>query len=236
MNTIIFVAEIIVVFSLVLAANKLFGKAGLIAWVGVASVFANIQVAKCIDVVGLSATVGNVLFASTFLATDILSEYYGKEHAKQAVYVGLFSVLSYLVCSQILIAYQPNGLDMVDGAMKTLFGLAPRVCIASVSMYFCANMADVYLFNKLKDKMGGKKLWLRNNVSTIICNCAENFFFFIIAFAGIYSIKDLVIMAVTSSAIETIVAVCDTPFVYLAKGLKHGEKLEGENRESLQRS
>ena len=230
MNNVLLVAEMIAVFSLVLVAERLLGKAGLIAWVGIASVIANIQVTKCIDVIGLSATVGNVMFASTFLATDVLSECYGKQYAKKAVYVGLFSVIVYLITSQIMLAYEPNSLDVVDSSMQNLFGLAPRVCVASVSMYFFANLLDVYIFNKLKDKMDGKHLWFRNNISTIICNCSENFFFFVIAFGGVFEFNELIVMALTSSAIETIIAVCDTPFIYIAKGLHNGKDGKTDNR------
>lgn len=84
-------------------------------------------------------------------------------------------------------------------------------------MYFVANIADVLLYNKIKEKTGEKLMWLRNNVSTILCNCLENFFFIFFAFVGIYSMKDILIIALSTSVIEAIIGLCDTPFLYLAK-------------------
>ena len=104
--------------------------------------------------------------------------------------------------------------------MKTLFGLNLRISIASAVMYFISNMMDVVLFDKLKQKTNGKALWLRNNVSTILCNCLENFFFIGLAFWGIYDIKTILIIAGSTSVIEMIVAVMDTPFLYLSKKIK----------------
>lgn len=217
MNELLLFVEIVIVFSLVLVSKKLFGKSGLFVWIAIASIIANIQTAKNVELFGLNATLGTVMFASTFLATDILSECYGMKESKKGVFIGLFSVITFLICTQLMLIFEPNALDMVDGSMKTLFGLNARICIASVTMYFVANMVDVYLFDKLKKTFRDKNLWLRNNISTIICNGLENFLFVILAFAGVYSFKDVLIIGLTTTAIEIIVALCDTPFLYAAK-------------------
>ena len=218
MNEILLLIEIVGTFSIIVLANKLFGKAGLFAWMGIASILANIQVCKSVDLFGISGTLGNVMFASTFLATDILSECYGKKDAKKGVYIGLFAIGVYLACTQLSLVYRPNTLDTVQTSMLGLFKLAPRVCLSSVTMFFLANILDVHLYNKLKDKFKGNKMWLRNNISTVICNCLENFGFVLLAFGGIFPFKEVIAIAISTSLIEMLVALCDTPFLYLAKG------------------
>lgn len=121
---------------------------------------------------------------------------------------------------RIALIYTPSSIDYADEAMQTLFGLDLRIAISSTVMYFVANMLDVILFNKIKEKTNGKMLWFRNNVSTILCNCLENFFFIGFAFIGIYDIYTILTIALSTSLIEIIVAVCDTPFLYIAKKLK----------------
>ena len=76
MNVILLFVEIFCTFGALVLANRFFGKYGLLAWVPVASILANIMTAKTVDMFGLSSTMGTVLFASTFLATDILTENY----------------------------------------------------------------------------------------------------------------------------------------------------------------
>lgn len=216
MNVVLLIVEIVCTFAAVVAAGKFFGKAGLLAWVPIASILANIMTAKTIDVFGLSSTMGTVLFASTFLATDILTEKYGFNEAKKAVWMGMAGVLFYIVSSQIAIRYIPSMFDYAHDSMQVIFSLSLRISIASIIMYFISNMADVYIYNKLKTKMGGKYIWIRNNVSTILCNCLENFLFMFLAFWGTFDFHTILIMALSTSVIEMFAGVCDTPFLYLA--------------------
>ena len=220
MNEIILVAEVCIVFTLLLICHRFFKREGVIAWVAIATVLANIITAKNAMIFGLSTAIGTVMFASTFLATDILSECYTKEDAKKAVYIGLFSNVVLISATQIALRYVPSPFDYANEAMNTLFALNLRISLASAAMYFVANMADVYIFNKLKERMNGRALWLRNNVSTILCNCIENFGFIGLAFYGIYDAKTILVIAASTSVIELCVAIMDTPFLYIAKRLR----------------
>ena len=215
MNETLLFVEVLIIFSALLICYRLFGKTGAIAWVGLATVLANIITAKNVGIFGLSTAVGSVMFASTFLATDILAENHGAEDAMTAVYVGLFADVLLIVSTQIALRYIPSEYDYAHDSMETLFALNLRISLASMVMYFVANMGDVLLFTKLKER--GSKLWVRNNLSTILCNCAENFGFIWLAFVGIYDGKTILEIAVSTSIIEAIVAVCDTPFLYLAR-------------------
>lgn len=217
MNTLYLFIEIIACFAAVLLATKIFGKAGLIGWVGIASILANIITAKTSNILGLDAAQGTVLFASTFLATDILCEKYGKKAAKTAVLFGLFSSLTFILASQIALLYTPVEYDYAAPSMEVLFGLNLRITGASVLMYLIANLADITVFDKLKQMTGGRYLWIRNNVATILCNCLENFGFIFLAFLGVYDAGTCFEIAIATSIIEVVAAVCDTPFVYLGR-------------------
>lgn len=228
MNTVLFFVTVVATFGGLVIVSKLFGKEGIFAWLGLSVVVANILVGKCVDLFGLSATLGNVLFGSVFLATDILTENYGVETARKAVWVGVASEIVSLILIQIALAFTPNSLDMVNDSMQTVFGFYPRMTLASLSMFILSNQLDIFLFEKLKEKTNGKHLWLRNNVATGISQCIENFLLYVIAFAGIYSMGDLLEMTLTCCIIELIVAVCDTPFIYIATS-KGAKKIETVN-------
>ncbi len=219
MNIALGFVNILVTFSLVVLIEKLFKKEGLIVWVSIAAIIANLTVCKMIDVFNFTTSLGNVIFASTFLATDILSEKYSAKDAKKAVYLSIFSSITFIIISQLTLLFIPSSEDVVQEAMKTLFAINLRVSIASMGMFFIANMLDIYIYNKLKEKIPGK-LWLRNNVATISCNCIENYFFNTLAFIGIFSIPTIISIATTTTIIEIVIALCDTPFIYLSKKLK----------------
>lgn len=216
MNEIILIAEIVIVFTLLLLANRFFGEVGVTAWIAIASVLANVITAKNAAAFGVTFTLGSVMFASTFLATDILTERFGIRSARRGVMIGMFATITLIISTQIALLYTPSAIDYADGAMQTLFSMNLRISISSVIMYFIANMADVFLYERMKEATKGKAMWLRNNVSTILCNCLENFFFMFFAFYGLYGIKDVVVMALSTSVVEIIAGLCDTPFLYMA--------------------
>ena len=224
MNNLLFFVTALVTFSLLVFVSRKFGKDGIYAWIGMAVVVANVLVCKSVDLFSLSATLGNVLFGTVFLATDILTENYGVKAAKKAVWMGVSMEVITIILTQIALLFTPNSLDFVQDSMQNIFGLFPRVALASCSMFILSNQLDIYLFEKIKEKTNGKYLFLRNNVATIISQCIENYLFYVIAFFGIYSMRDLVSMTVVCCAIEIVVAVLDTPFLYLA--VRRGKEYE----------
>ena len=219
MNILYGFVNIIVTFSLVVLIEKLFKKEGLYAWLSIAIILANLTVCKMIDILGFTTSLGNVLFASTFLATDIISEKYGKSEAKKGIYISIFSGITFIIITRLTLLFIPSSDDIVDSAMRLLFDVSMRTTIASMLMFFISNMLDIYIYNKLKEKYP-KKLWLRNNVSTILCNCLENYFFNSLAFLGIFSIPVIISIATTTSILEIIIAICDTPFLYISKKIE----------------
>ena len=218
MNILYGFINIIVTFSLVVLIEKFFKKEGLYAWLSIATILANLTVCKMIDVFSFTTSLGNVLFASTFLATDIMSEKYSKKDAKKGVYLSIFSGITFIIITQLTLLFIPSSDDVVNGAMKTLFSISIRTIFASMLMFFISNMADIHIYNKLKEKYPNK-LWFRNNISTILCNCVENYFFNTLAFIGIFPMSVIISIATTTTVIEIVIALCDTPFLYLSKKL-----------------
>lgn len=216
MNLTLGLISIILVFSSIIVIEKLFKKEGLYVYLCLATVLANIIVVKTVNVLGLVTSLGNILFAANFLIADILIEKYSKEDAKKAVNLGLISTIIFIIVTQISLLYIPDTTDIAHDAMKQLFDLNLRTSIASLIMYYISNNLDIHIFTKLKEK-NENKLWLRNNVSTIISNCLENYFFATLAFIGIFDFKTILSIATTGTIIEIIIALLDTPFLYLAK-------------------
>lgn len=219
MNIVLGIISIIATFSIVVCMEKMFKKEGLYVWISIATITANILVCKSIDILGLTASLGNVMFASIFLATDILSEKYDVKDSRKAVMLAIVSQIIFILATTLAVSYIPSETDLSNESMRTLFSINARVSISSIVMFGASNMLDIYLFEKLKKKFP-KQLWLRNNVSTIISNCLENYFFVFFAFVGIYDYSTILSIATTTSILEIIIAICDTPFMYIAKKLK----------------
>lgn len=221
MNEFLWLAFALVNFLAVTLAYKLFGKTGLLVWIGLGTILANIQVTKTIELFGLTATLGNIMYGTLFLVTDSLGEKYGLKDAKKAVYLGIFSLLATVVIMQMVLLFQPGADDFAQDSLVTIFGLLPRIALGSLTAYAIAQLFDVHVFNYLKVKQGdGKKLYARNILSTLLSQALDTLIFVPIAFLGVFPIAIVFEIALTTYFIKVLVAALDTPFVYWIKHIR----------------
>ncbi|MBN1599732.1 MAG: queuosine precursor transporter [Bacteroidales bacterium] len=208
-------------FIFVLLAYKFFGKNGLFIWIPVATIVANIQVIQTIELFGMVATLGNIVYASSFLVTDILSEIYGRKEANRAVWIGFFSLIIMTVLMNIALLFKPlEGDDFSQVTYKslnTIFSLMPRIVVASLTAYLVSQRHDVWAYHFWKNKFPSRRfIWLRNNLSTMVSQLLDSLIFTLIAFYGKYELNVLFEIFLTTYILKWIVAVADTPFIYWA--------------------
>ncbi len=174
-----------------------------------AIIIANIQVLKMIQIFGYVTALGNIIYGSIFLVTDILCENHDKKDARKAVMIGFFIMISVTVLMQICLLFIPDASDTMSGNISAIFGLFFPILIASLTAYVISQYFDVWWYNKLKQITKGKYLWLRNNLSTMVSQLIDN-----IIFTGIFFVGYFLIFKP-----EEFFAL-DTPFLYLAKRMK----------------
>lgn len=225
-NELNFIITVLIYLGSVLLLYKFFGKNGLFAFAIFGTLLGNIAVCKCVDLFGLSTTAGNVLYASTFLVTDILSEKYGKKEAHKAVMYSFSVMLLWLLGTQLILLFTPNANDYINESLKVVFGLVPRITIASLVGFICSQNIDVVLYHFIWKKTGDNKskLWLRNNGSTLISQLIDTVIFAFLAFFGTYPTNVFVSILVTTYLFKAIVALADTPFIYIARKIKPREE------------
>ena len=134
-NELLILLSLVVLYGSVLLWMKLFGKQGLYGWTVIATIAANIEVLILVDAFGMEQTLGNVLFASTFLVTDILSESYGKKAAQRAVNIGILTSFSFIVISQSWMLYVPSPNDFISPSIEAVFQNTPRMMLVSLVVY-----------------------------------------------------------------------------------------------------
>jgi uncharacterized integral membrane protein (TIGR00697 family) len=214
-------AFIIINLIILLGFYKLFGKTGLFVWIAVASIIANIQVNKSIELIGLTATLGNSVYGSIFLATDILNEKYGAKEANRSVVFGFSSSIVMLVTMSLSLLFIPSVNDYAQDSLITLFNPAIRIVLGSLLAYLVAQFLDIKLFNVIKRKLPSNKyMWVRNNVSTILSQGVDTLIFVTIAFLFVYEASILLQIYASTFILKVIIALIDTPFLYIAKKIK----------------
>ncbi len=209
-------------FSSILLFQKLFGYIGLYIYSVIAVIAANIQVLKIVDFFYSPEPValGTILFASTFLCTDILSEYYGKDKARQNVLISFCGFLFMTILMIITIGFKPADQDWVQESLTNVFTPMTRFFLASMLAYIISQYFDIWLYSILKKI--NNKLWLRNNLSTIISSLVDNTIFSLFAWIILnpdpetfYNV--IMIYILGTYLLRIIIAFLDTPFLYIAK-------------------
>lgn len=225
-NEIILICSLVCIYSAVVLFYKLFGKTGLYMWTAIATIAANIEVLILVDAFAMEQTLGNVLFASTFLVTDILSETEGKKYANKAVRIGIAVSIAFILISQSWFLYTPNANDWAMPAIRSVFSNTPRLMLVSISVYGIVQVFDVFAYHaiwKHTTRIFGdskKGLWIRNNGSTLMSQLMNTVLFTFGAFAGVHSLSTLINICISSYVIYIVTSLLDTPAVYIARRLK----------------
>ncbi len=170
----------------------------------------------------MSVPVGVIAYPFTFLATDLISELYGRKKAQLVVWVG-FWMNVFMLFLMTVNHWLPNtggvsgGLQLFEGVYEFMIGNT----IASMIAYLVAQTVDVRLFHFWKDLTKGKHLWLRNNASTTVSQLVDSTAILTILFVAgnlgqeIDTIGKLVILILNSYLFKFFFALIDTPLCYL---------------------
>ena len=176
-------------------------------------VIANVLANKIIVVGPFTAPAGVIVFSTTFLITDLLSELWGSKYAKKAVWAGFFGNLLLVLSVYIAVNWQPApfAVEMSDMFSQVL-GLTPRIVVGSLIAYLLSQHHDIWAYHFWKKVTKGRHLWLRNNASTITSQLIDSIVFITIGFYGVFPIVPLIF---GQWAVKIMIALIDTPFMYI---------------------
>lgn len=233
-NELLIAASFIIIYGGVTLFYRLFGKNGLLAFNIMATLLANIEVLLLVRAFGMEMTLGNVLFGSTFLITDILSENHSRKDANRSVIISTLCSVVFIFLSQMWLLYTPSENDWASCAFRTIFSNTPRIVCASLGVYLISQLTDVWLYHKwwewCRRHFGDsrKGLWIRNNGSTMISQLINTSLYTLFAFYGTYELKTLFSIFISSYAIYAVTSLLDTPFVYWCRNIyeKHWASAE----------
>lgn len=177
-------------------------------------VIANVVTGKILNIFGLIVPGAFILYAVTFLMTDLMSELYGKEEAKKLVKVGFIaavfsSIMIYLTSLLPAAAFAGEAKE----AYQILLGTNFRFVFASMTAYYLSQSWDVWFFHKLGKLTKGKHKWLRNNASTLTSQIIDTVIFITVAFIG--NVPAIGWMIISQYIVKIAVALLDTPLFYL---------------------
>ncbi|MDN6260766.1 MAG: queuosine precursor transporter [Staphylococcus simulans] len=222
-NEILGIIAFLVTFTLMVAMYRLFGKQGLIAWVAIGTVIANIQVIKTVDIFTISATLGNV-------ATDILNDIYGRKVAKRAVWMGFSSSLVMIILMQLSLHFIPAPEDMAQKALSTIFNIVPRIALGSIIAYIIGQHIDVFIFNAIKKVFKSDRTFaIRAYGSTTLSSIIDTALFVSIAFIGLLPAGAVFEIFITTYFLKLLATIFNVPFGYWAKSMYRKGKIQSKD-------
>ena len=221
------IATFFVTFIVMVLMYRCFGKQGLIAWVAIGTIIANIQVIKTVDIFGISATLGNVMFASIYLATDILNDIYGRKVAKRAVWLGFSSTLVMIIVMQMSLHFIPAPEDISQKALSTIFDLVPRIALGSIIAYIIGQHVDVFIFSMIKKVFQSDKTFIiRAYGSTVLSSIIDTALFVTSAFIGTLPASVVFEIFITTYVLKLVSTIFNVPFGYIAKSFYRKGKIQ----------
>ncbi len=170
----------------------------------------------------MSVPAGLIAYPFTFLATDLISELFGRKKAQLVVWIG-FSMNFFMLFLMSVNHWLPNslgvsgGLDLFEGVYEFMVGNV----IASMIAYLIAQSVDVRLYHFWKKKTNGKHLWLRNNGSTMFSQLIDSTAIITILYVAgnlgdnINSVGAVIILILNSYLFKFFFALFDTPLMYV---------------------
>ena len=180
------VIELVVVFSLIPIVLRPFGAAGMYIFIAVGIIAANVQVLKAatFDFYASPIPLGTVAFSATYIATDVLTEYYGRATAKKAVWLGFSAMLLLTVMMILVMGYKPMTAEEAgegmawalpnDEHIKALYMPQATLLISGLTSYLISQFNDIFVFQKIRQWTGRGQLWARACGSTAVSALVDN--------------------------------------------------------------
>lgn len=208
----------------ILVLFKFFGKTGLYLFNIVAVLASNIQVLRSVhfNFTAEPIALGTVVFACTYLCSDILTEHYGKEAAKKGVWYCFAGQILMTVLMILAVGYPSGGItDPNEQAMALLFTPSPRLLIASLIAFALSHFNDIWVFQTLNQFTRGRWLWLRTNIATCVSALLDTVIFSVLAWVILspepLTLSTLFVTYILGSFLtRCLISLCATPVMYLS--------------------
>jgi uncharacterized integral membrane protein (TIGR00697 family) len=180
------VIELVVVFSVIPVMLRPFGAPGMFIFIAVGIIAANVQVLKAATFSFYASPIplGTVAFSATYIATDVLTEYYGRPTARQAVWLGFSAMLLMTVMMLLIMGYKPMtaeeaGAGMAwavpnDDHIRALYMPQATLLISGLTSYLVSQFNDIFVFQKIRQWTGRGQLWARACGSTAVSALVDN--------------------------------------------------------------
>tara|TARA_A100000171_G_scaffold18149_1_gene16691 strand:- start:1832 stop:2545 length:714 start_codon:yes stop_codon:yes gene_type:complete len=182
---------------------------------------------KVITLGFLDAPAGIITFPIAFISGDILAEVYGFKITRRVIWTGLFCQLLMSVMFLIGDALPYPEYWQLQSEFSAIVGFVPRVVAGGMIAYFIGEYLNAMVMSKMKIWDRGKRFWLRALSSSLVGQGLNSIVFTIVAFYGVYSFNQLLIMIGSGILTKMVYEIIALPLTnYTSKWLKRNEGVD----------
>ena len=168
-----------------------------------------------------------LLFPITYIFGDIFTEIYGYAASRRAIWLGFFGTALLYAVSAIVIALPADPEFKHQEAFVTVFGILPRILVASLAAFWAGEFANSYTMAKLKLITRGRWLWTRTVGSTVVGQLVDTTLVIVITFAGVFTPGKLFQIIWQGYLLKVAYEVLATPVTYVViNWLKRAEHVD----------
>jgi len=187
----------------------------------------NLVAQKVIRIGPISTSGAMLLFPITYIFGDIFTEIYGYAASRRAIWLGFFGTALLYGVSALVIALPSDPEFHNQQAFITVFGILPRILIASLAAFWAGEFANSYTLAKLKLITKGRWLWTRTVGSTLVGQAVDTTLVIVITFAGTFTPHKLIQIIWQGYLLKVAYEVLATPLTYLVVNwLKRAEHID----------
>ena len=185
---------------------------------------ANLLGTKQIAMGPINVTGGLLIFPVSYIINDCVCEVWGYNRARLLIWLGFimnfFFVAVCALCDSIPGApYWDN-----DAGFHAIFGLAPRIALASFLAFIAGSFINAYVMSRMKVTSRGKHFSLRAILSTVFGEGADSLIFFPLAFYGVIPTSELPLLMFWQVVLKTSYEIVALPLTYrVVAWVKHYE-------------
>jgi len=164
---------------------------------------------------------GVLVFSITYLLTDIVNEKFGRLETQRMIFIAFISQIGMVFFFWLGTRLTPAPFWTLQESWVSIFGLVPRITLASWIAFLISENLDAYIFAIFKKITKGKMLWSRNVFSSIPALLVDSLIFLPLAFLGVMPVWPLII---GQTAVKWLVGIINIPFMYLNKWIMIDKK------------
>ncbi|MCS3108514.1 queuosine precursor transporter [Bacteroides fragilis] len=183
---------------------------------------ANLLETKVIQVGSITVTAGLLVFPISYIINDCIAEVWGFKKARLIIWSGF--AMNFFVVALGLIAVALPAAPFWEGEQHFdfVFGMAPRIVVASLLAFLVGSFLNAYVMSKMKVASGGRNFSARAIWSTVVGETADSLIFFPIAFGGLIALRpELLVMMGTQIVLKSLYEVIILPItIRVVKAVK----------------